>query len=420
MPKHTKVLCLLHSVLWVSPLWGQDLVANSELNSLDYYKFWQAQLPLRAGERVIELHRVDENLYAITDQAVLYAVHADVGTIRWSTRLGGPGNRVFRPSHVRSFWGKDLAVVTASDRIQWIDRSDGAFVANLSFDFVPSTPAVSDGVRVYVAGLDFLLHCFQIVPEGKGVGIIERWQVRTEGLTVSSPVLWGGGLFFASQDGRVRAGDARDKSRLWVFNAGSPIAADIHADSTGVYFGAEDRCVYKLNVETGQGVWRFRTPGIINAAPVLIGDLLLQRAEGHGIYAIDVDKGEQVWHAPTAREFISASGDSVNLLTHNRDIIVVNSKSVDIEAQVFAGEVELVAGNVGSAAMYLGNSRGAILCAQPRSVPYLRFEQLQAVTEPGPSAPSQKAESREESSSSATPSLTDLLRSKSEAPPLGG
>ncbi len=418
MPKYTNILGAAIIALTTLPAVCQDLIHSAELAQVEQYKFWQAQLPLLDDDTVSRVYLVDENIYAVTARANLYAVHADVGTIRWAVNLGGPGNRVFQPTHVRSFWGRDLTLVSTSATIKWLDRATGEQVASLDLDFIPTTSALSDGVRTYACGLDSMLHCIELVPSGGGVAAIEKWRIRTQGITVSSPVLWGGGLFFASQDAKIRACDSYDKTRFWVFQGTAPIAADIYVDSTGVYFGSDDHNLYKLDVNTGRGLWRFRTPGVILSQPVLIGEMLYQQVEEHGIYAVHTDTGAQVWHAPDATEFISASDDQVYTLSRNGEIIGANQLTGRVQSRMDAGNVALVARNTASAAMYLANRDGWMMCAQHKSIPYLRFEDVQARQANRGRVVAQTTTSAEEAVAEQGPRLIDLLRSKSDAMPV--
>jgi len=418
MPKYTNILGAAIIAMTTLPASGQDLIPSAELAQVEHYKFWQTRLPLLEDDTVSRVYLVDENIYAVTARSNLYAVHADVGTIRWVVNLGGPGNRVFQPTHVRSFWGRDLTLVATSETIKWIDRATGEQVASLDLDFIPSTSAVSDGVRTYACGLDSMLHCIELVPSGGGVAAIEKWRIRTQGITTSSPVLWGGGLFFASQDAKIRACDSYDKSRFWVFNGSSPITADIYVDSTGVYFGSDDRNLYKLDVNTGRGLWRFRTPGMIRSQPVLIGEMLYQHVEEHGIYAVHTDTGAQVWHTPDAVEFISASDDQVYTLSRSGEIVGANQLTGLVQSRMAAGNVELVARNTVSAAMYLGSRDGRLMCAQHKSIPYLRFEDVQARLANQGRVAARTSTSAEETVAEQSPRLIDLLRSKSDATPV--
>ena len=80
--------------------------------------------------------------------------------------------------------------------------------------------------------------------------------------------------------------------------------------------------------------------------------------------------------------------------------------------------VGLVARNTASAAMYLGSRDGRLMCAQHKSIPYLRFEDVQArQTDQGRIA-AQTSTPTDETAAEQEPRLIDLLRSKSDATPV--
>ena len=415
MSKPTIALYLCLIIFSPAAAAAQDLVAGTELSRLEYYKYWQAQLPLQPGEEILQMYLVEESLYGITDRANLYALHADIGTLRWSTNFGGPGTRLFKPSHVRSFWGRDITLVATSGGVYWIERSSGERVFESKGDFIPSAPAVSDGVRFYVGGLDSMLYCIELAPTATGVAAIQKWRIRMKALSSTSPVLWGGGLFFASHDGSIRACDSHDKTRFWAFRSAAPIRAGIHVDSTGVYWGSTDHHVYRLDVNTGRASWRFRTSGAIHDQPILIGDSLYQVVRNAGVYAINTDTGAQLWHSPTAEAFISASATRAYLLSTTGDILAVDGETGDTDDRIAAGRVDLVATNPASSAMYLAGRDGTVLCAQDKRVPYLRFEEVQARHKGLAPTTTPSDTTTQDANQPDRPALIDLLRSKSDA-----
>lgn len=415
MTKKAIALSMIAALSSWCPVLGQDLISGQSLSDLGFYKYWQAQLPLEAAESLEALHLVGENIYGATTQGYLYALHTDIGVLRWGAQLGGAGTRVFPPTHVRSFWGKDLVLITTSDGIQWRDRADGGLVSRLEIDFVPSSAAVSDGLRVYACGLNSMLYCFELVPTPTGISTVLKWRVRMGRPSVSAPTLWSGGLFFGSGDGKIRACDSHEKTRFWVFQSGAPIADGLHVDSTGVYFAAMDTHVYKLDVSTGRGLWRFRTPGSMRSKPVLVGDILFQEVQSQGIYALNADTGALNWHDPAAGSFIAASNRRVFFTQSGQDIAAADSRTGEIVERVFAPDAELVARNSASSAMYLASRSGRVLCAQDQSVPYLRFEKIEAHFLDQSKGQAAEAASDLQGTDRSRPALIDLLRSKDDA-----
>ncbi|MCG3138768.1 MAG: Outer membrane protein assembly factor BamB [Phycisphaerae bacterium] len=398
------------------PTSAQELVAPAELEQLGYYKYWNVQLPLIEDEHIVNFYLVKENLYCTSNMSVLYAVHADIGTLRWAIKLGGPGTVIFEPYRVQAFFGQSLTLVTTTHGVHWLDTATGKEVARENLNFVPVAGAVSDGVRFYVPGLDRNMHSRRFIPVGQALQIIENWRVATEGLTYTPPKLWGGGLFWINEDGRIRACFAENKQRLWVFNAAAPNKAGLFVDSTGLFFGSTDYHLYKLDVMNGKPLWRYRVPNQMNAAPIVIGESVYQMVENNGVYALDVNTGDLLWQHPLVTSFISAPADRVNWYTQLGDIVSVDPHNGVVRGQIYAGEVELIAGNTNSGAMYLGNRSGHILCAQQNNVPYLRFEQL-LITPGSPAAeptPATPAATQTDEQAQQEEDLTDLLRSRND------
>ncbi len=89
-----------------------------------------------------------------------------------------------------------------------------------------------------------------------------------------------------------------------------------------------------------------------------------------------------------------------------------------VQSRMDAGTVELVARNTASAAMYLGSRNGRLMCAQHKSIPYLRFEDVQARQADHGRLAAQTSTSAEENVAKQGPRLIDLLRSKSDAMPV--
>ncbi len=364
---------------------GQDLVSAGALNELGYYKYWQNQIPLEDGDTIKILNRVDGTLYAVSDRGAVYAVQADTGLPLWSYRAAQPGDWVFLPSHTRSFYGRDLTLITTSRVLEWRDRFTGELVARIEPGFVPSERAVSDGVRVFAPGLDARMHCLEFTLVNDEVRAYGKWQTITGEVSLTSPVLWSGGLFFASKDGKVRACVADNKQRLWVFRTLAPVVGDMHVDSTGVYFGSIDRMVYKLDVESGRGIARFRTPGYITSAPSVVGETVFQIVDNHGLYALDSASLEQRWHIQEASGLIAVS-DTQTLLMGDGEILAVESAGGTTRQRIPALDVEIIVPNIVSSAMFLASRDGRILCAQEQHVPFLRFEQLTAAYSAGTTA----------------------------------
>ncbi|MCX5758091.1 MAG: PQQ-binding-like beta-propeller repeat protein, partial [Candidatus Hydrogenedentes bacterium] len=80
--------------------------------------------------------------------------------------------------------------------------------------------------------------------------------------TPTAPVTAGGLVFFAGDDGVVRALDAAGGTLRWMFQTGGPVLEPPTIWEGRAYVGSGDGFVYALEAATGRLLWRFR------AAPV--------------------------------------------------------------------------------------------------------------------------------------------------------
>jgi hypothetical protein len=373
--------------IWIAlaiagPAYGQDLVSQANLGDLGYYKYWQAEVPLFAGDRIDQIHRVGESVYAVTHDARVYALHADIGTLRWSCSPSGISDKVYAPTHATGRWGQALTLLTTSRGVQVRDRATGAIVLDLELSLIPSASAVCDGMRIFVPGLDGFMNCFEFAIVKNRIGVVKKWRVETQGRITARGTLWGGGLFFPSEGGRVRAGVASQKDRLWVFNARSPISSPVTVDSTGVFFTTYDRSIYRLDLDSGRLMWRHRTPAELKDSPVLIGEQVFQYLPGTGLRAVDLDTGLEEWTHSDGVAVISSTPQVVHLLDRSGRIQALDLNDGRVQKSAVATDVELVSTNVASSAMYLANRHGRIMCAQEKHVPFLRFEDVASRVRP--------------------------------------
>jgi len=160
--------------------------------------------------------------------------------------------------------------------------------------------------------------------------------------TPTAPVAAGGLVFFAGDDGVVRALDAASGSVAWTFETAGPILQPPTIWEGRAYVGSGDGFVYALEAATGRLMWRFRAAPIerrilvhgtlcstwpVNSG-VLVKDGIAYCAagiidyDGTYLYALDAPSGALKWANETSghlneklRKGVSAQGN----LTFLRD-----------------------------------------------------------------------------------------------------
>ena len=148
----------------------------------------------------------------------------------------------------------------------------------------------------------------------------------------SQPVFGGGAIYFGSQDGTVRALDAKTGCLRWMFKASAEVrnALVISPWSAGepqvepvLYFGDILARAYALKARTGELIWMSKVDehrdATMTGAPALVGDRLFVPVSSlevvaamspqyacctfrGSVVALDVANGQQIWKTYTIDE----------------------------------------------------------------------------------------------------------------------
>lgn len=144
---------------------------------------------------------------------------------------------------------------------------------------------------------------------------------RTEGKIRGKVAISGKKVVFTSDDGFLyclnsKTGDVIWKSRIhdghylrkdpsytetsWDYALSSPVIS-----KESIFIGSVDSCFYKLDLQTGKILWKFKTDHIIRATPQIAGQLAYVGNWSGKFYAIDTSTGKQVWIADLHQPILS-------------------------------------------------------------------------------------------------------------------
>ncbi|MBO9729535.1 MAG: PQQ-binding-like beta-propeller repeat protein [Chitinophaga sp.] len=135
-----------------------------------------------------------------------------------------------------------------------------------------------------------------------------KWQFKTGGKIVASPVINGNYLFIGGADSTMYALDRTNGKVLWQFKTKGAINATVACDSTAVFFMSEDGNFYALDMHTGRPQWTFHTGGehavdpwdyFLSSATVHKGIVYVGSTDGH-IYAFNARTGKLKWKYKTS------------------------------------------------------------------------------------------------------------------------
>lgn len=171
-------------------------------------------------------------------------------------------------------------------------------------------------------------------------GAVE-WQVETDHVVYSSPVIVNGTVFVGSHDNHLYAIDIHSGTIEWRFKTNSEIFTTPSVANGTVYFasGRKDAHIYAVDTETGREQWRFKTGehedfvsghdegGVFNAMPIKNG-VLYAGGIDERLYALDAESGVEKWNFKAEGSINSSPAvntDTVFFSTSNDIIYAVNT-----------------------------------------------------------------------------------------------
>ena len=400
MMRRPTLAALALGALFVPPAAGQDYVGREALQQVGMSKFWQLQLPLLAGQRVIDVYLVDDQIYATTNDGYAYAVHAHTGVLRWSREVTRAGYRLPRPGHA----GDRVIFVTPSaitqfDRVygrpilmNWARSLSGGTEQRQSRILLPietrfpaSTGAVSDGRLLFVGGLDHRLYAFRLNRD------FETWKAGVFGPITSTPVLRDGWLYVADQSGGVYTLRPGDKALRWAARTTGPITADIAVDGDGVYAPSQDRSLWSFDLEFGEVRWRARLSGALLAPPAVTRELVYQFTEQDGLVAINNPTfgiEERIrWTLPRGRQLLTTDARHAYVRSRDGAVLAVRLSDGGVLHEIPAAGLTMGMPAPHDQAIYLAAPDGRLFCARPQDTPLVSVEDIRRAWHPPAARP---------------------------------
>jgi eukaryotic-like serine/threonine-protein kinase len=201
-----------------------------------------------------------------------------------------------------------------------------------------------------------------------------KWKFPTGNRIVASPVTEGKLIYFGSDDGDVYAVESETGRQAWKTKTRGPVSATPAVSNGMLYIGSYDGNFYALNAETGELKWKFATGGerrfeakglhgmqpknqtiadpfdIFLSSPVVIdGAVYFGSGDGH-VYRLDANSGELDWKFKTG-DVVHASpafaDDTIFVGSWDSYFYAIDAKSGKQKWRFHGGEDALIHNQVG-------------------------------------------------------------------------
>ncbi len=402
-----------------TPATGSPLVSEAALQQAGFIKFWEAQVPLVAGDTVRDAYLVDEALYVVSTFGSVFSIKADVGLLRWGAKLTEADYRIYHPAHLQE--GDGLVVVPTTTAVFIYDRFSGDLKHRFRPEFAIGSSAVGNGNNLFMGGADGKFYSLRLdsrYPERP----VKRWEVLAGGPVTATPVLYDRDtLLFASQSGSIFSCLASDKTLRWSYRTGGPINGDPAVDDSGVYVASTDRSLFKLHGGIGTVLWRVRFPRPLTEGPTVVAQTVYQFCPDQGLTVLDAMSGHEKWRIEDGRTLAAHSPDGDVVFSTRNLLRVVQHENGEVLATVETPSVFKAVSNTQDGSVYLLGRDGRVLCTRLDDAPYLRRQQMMAARRQLNQPPVDESKSREQFPKpfvpQPDPSEDDPLRSKKDTSP---
>lgn len=122
----------------------------------------------------------------------------------------------------------------------------------------------------------------------------------------AQPVMTGGVIYQGAMNGEMHAINALTGQKIWIAQAGGPIAHTAAVSGGRVYYGSLDGSVYALEASTGGKAWSFATGGPVVSAPAVVDGVVYIGSDDGSLYALDAATGAKVWSFATGGPVVSS------------------------------------------------------------------------------------------------------------------
>ena len=411
MPNKWLTICALMVVSVSATLAESDFVDSAALHDAGLMKYWQLQLPIPEDQKVVSAWRVDDAIYVATDGARVYALHAHTGAFRWMKEVTTAAYIIRRPCHIGS-----LVVFVLPSEVRLYDRYNGQPAWRMELDFPAGTPAVSDGERLFIGGIDQRMYAFLPYRD------YEEWKARTTGQIVAAPAVLDKYLYYASDDGGIYACTADRKRHYWSTRVYGNVSANLVADQNGIYVATLEHSLFLLDPAFGGLRWRVQLSGALAEPPVLTKDVVFQYSPAEGVVAVNTGPQSEVtnrirWTLANGRSLLTADETKAYLLSNDEQLLVANLTDGKVQKTIPATGFTIPIPSPADKGLFVADATGRVFCARKAGSPVITAADVQEALR----RPNLEEEKTEEAADVAgAETVEDPLDSDRPGPAVGG
>jgi outer membrane protein assembly factor BamB len=333
------------------------LVSPQLLDRVGLEMGWQVNLPMKGTERTADVYSFGKYLYVLSSKNYVYCIDKEKQAFRFGLQLAVRGLPVSKPL----YYDDKLWFMVGSELIV-LDPKTGAISKKKRLKTVGRSVAgglARNKDHLYIPGSDKRLHAISVD------GFWQKFMVATEGGSqITSAVANDDFVVFATERGKVMRIMSAEPKRRWQYDVLGQITAPLVMDGEWVYVSGKNAKLCKLGVNRGRAAWddSFHAGVPLKKSVVAGKDVVYQPAGKKGLYAVDKETGEAVWHAEAGVDILAEIGTKAYVYAKPGVLVAMDNKSGKQLYSVNFSDVSKYAVNATEKLMYVADNGGRVMC----------------------------------------------------------
>lgn len=347
---------------WLLPVHPSQaqLISQEKTMTHGLTRAWASQVRLDTKRDHMEsLVLAGGMLYGQSAGSIVHAFDAETGRTRWSKPVG---RRDF-PTLAVAGNERYTAVVNGSS-LYLLDSQTARYRWQRALPGPPSAAPVMDDAYVYVMLLNGSMAVYELpLPnDAEDEEPADPWVIRGQG-TPQSPARFAEQFVaWTTNTGLTYVCSLIDRRVVYEFRALNEINSSPAHRSPSFFVTSRDGSAYAFHEQTGREQWRFNVGVPIIEPPIVVGDVVLVMPRGHGMYAVSAEDGSELWWAPQAEKFISASSARIYASDSSGRIYILNRETGVRLDMMPTSRIALHTRNEGNDRLYLATASGLVQC----------------------------------------------------------